>query len=144
IRDPELEVAMAALPLAAAVPRTLGASGRESAAPGAEASLGAGSAVLALAERLQALAADPDAALEARLDAVDALLGLPARGAAGVEAGARFLDPYFPLAAQSRAIDALASALDDAHSGPAAAAALAAAFRGLSPAARERVFHHLV
>lgn len=122
--DARLPVALAALPLAARLPDDSAAS--------------------ALAARLTQLTADPEAELELRLSALEALLAMPQRRAEGVAAAGRFLDPFFPLAVELRVIDAvMLAATDDASLDAPAAELLVSAFPALTEPARERAFHHL-
>ncbi len=129
--DPRIEVAIATLPCAARLDEA-GAAG------------GVARQVAELSGRLAALTEDPGRPLELRLACVGVLLGLDGRGAEGVRAAERFLDPYFSAEVQTAVVDQLGAAAEVAELEPAVVEALVAALPRLSSPARERVFHHLL
>jgi putative heme-binding domain-containing protein len=118
LASPHPEVAIAALPLCARWSQSRGVVD-------ARAALGA---------RLEELVSDPDGALELRLGALAAMLGLPDRQRRGAELAALFLDPLFPPDVQTRVIAAL-EPVDPVEPG---AEVLCASFERLSQPARER------
>ncbi|HEX6883878.1 MAG TPA: PVC-type heme-binding CxxCH protein [Planctomycetota bacterium] len=121
LRSSELEIALAALPLAARWSDSRKVADERA----------------ALGTRLGATVADEARPLELRLAALEALLALDARRAEGLELAAGFLDPLHPLEVQGRVIELLGPRVE-------AAPTLCARFGALSQPARERILVHLL
>lgn len=92
-----------------------------------------------VAEGLFVDLADPDQPLARRLECLECLLLLPKKRERAARAGALFLDPYFPVEAQLRALDAIARCEEEA-----ATQVLLEGYGSLSSAGRERAFERIL
>lgn len=95
--------------------------------------------IAAMAAGLFVQVADPDAAIERRLESLATLMALPTQRMAAIQASARFLDPYFTPSTLQRVIDDLGN-LQEVE----AAIVLAEAFPRVTSDFRQAIFQKLI